>query len=302
MKSFSRFLKENPTRDRGVVITFGRYNPPTIGHEVVFNLAAKAANERSYALKVFMSHTNDRKKNPLTYEQKIDFVKRLFPRYSNYVTESPAKTIIQVVQSLEEDFDHLVLIVGEDRVDEFQKLFNKYNGSEFNFDSMKVISAGRRDPDSEGVEGMSASKMRALAAEGNFNDFAAGLPASTDRKLATELYSAVRSGMGIQESGSNLELDRSLTREKFYAGDLVQKGEAVIIQKTQEEGTVSHIGSNYVIVETAKGKKRCWASDVTRKEEQGAGEEGTDKLVKRYKKDTPGQSTVERTAALLKKR
>lgn len=267
MKSFSRFLKENPVRDRTVVITFGRYNPPTVGHEHVFNLSAQAANRNRADLKIFASHTNDKKKNPLSYEQKVGFIRKIFPRYAKYVQETGDKTIIQVAQSLEKKYDHLILIVGEDRVEDFERIFGDYNGDQFNFETMEVISAGKRDPDSDGVEGTSASRMRELASEGDFNGFLSGLPRSIDQKLATELYNAVRQGMGIQDSGASLELDRSETRESFYSGNLVSEGDAVIISKTKEEGVVDRIGSNYVIVETKdKKKKRCWASDIVRKE------------------------------------
>lgn len=177
------------------VVSFGRFNPITVGHEKLVNKVISEALRRKATPMVFMSHSQDPKKNPLSYEDKINYGRKAFGRA---VIKSKSRTIIEVAKELTGKFDNFVLVVGQDRIKEFEALLNKYNGKEFNFNSIEVVSAGARDPDSEGVEGMSASKMRSLAQEDNFEEFQKGLP----RKLkssAREIYSMVRSGMNLSE-------------------------------------------------------------------------------------------------------
>jgi nicotinic acid mononucleotide adenylyltransferase len=178
-----------------VVLSFGRFNPITVGHEKLVNKVISEALRRKATPMVFMSHSQDTKKNPLSYEDKINYGRKAFGRA---VIKSKSRTIIEVAKELSGKFDNLVIVVGQDRVKEFEDLLNKYNGKEFNFNSIEVVSAGARDPDAEGVEGMSASKMRSIAQEGNFEEFQKGLP----RKLkssAREIYNTVRAGMNLSE-------------------------------------------------------------------------------------------------------
>lgn len=180
------------------VITFGRMNPPTVGHEKLVNEIIKTAIAVKGTPLVYLSKTQDAKKNPLSYDDKIKFGQALFGK--NIIVKSNAKTIIQVAQELQKKgYKDLVMVVGSDRVREFETLLNKYNGKDYTFDSIDIVSAGERDPDSDGVDGMSASKMRALAAEGNFDLFTKGIPTRND-KIRLDLYSAVRKGLGINEA------------------------------------------------------------------------------------------------------
>lgn len=261
MKSFSGYLRESS--QRGVVVTWGRYNPPTTGHETVFNTAAKNANQRRMDLRIFATHTHDAKKNPLPYKMKMDFLRRIFPRYKNYILNSEAKTIIQALVELNKVYSSVVLVVGGDRVKEFQGMMDRVNGKDFTYESIEVVSAGHRDPDAEGIEGMSASKMRALAASGNFREFMQGLPASTTESLGRELYNAIRDGLGLENSSPAVELVRTETRERFYSGDLLSEGD-LVVTKDGTRGKVSYLGANYVIVESNKNKKRHWVQDVTK--------------------------------------
>ena len=178
------------------VFTFGRMNPVTVGHE---KLVAKVLSEAKKAKgdpMVFLSHTQDKKKNPLSYDDKIKFAQKAF---GSVVVKTRAKTIIEVMRSMESKYDNVIMVVGSDRVDSFAKLLDTYNGKDYNFKSIKVISAGERDPDSDDVSGMSASKMRQSAAENALKRFKSGLP----RKLqssASDVLKSVRVGMGLQES------------------------------------------------------------------------------------------------------
>lgn len=189
------FIRVKTMVNKTAVITFGRFNPIQIGHEKLVNKVINEAIQRKATPMVFMSHSQDKKKNPLSYDDKIQYARKAFGKA---VVKSKARTIIEVAKELTGKFDNLVVVVGQDRIKEFDTLLNKYNGKEFNFNSIEVVSAGQRDPDSEGVKGMSASKMRKFAQEGNFDEFKKGLP----RKLvsqAKEIYDAVRSGLNLSE-------------------------------------------------------------------------------------------------------
>jgi nicotinic acid mononucleotide adenylyltransferase len=187
------------------VITFGRFNPPQIGHEKLVNkLISIAAKERGTPL-VYLSHTQDKKKNPLSYQDKLSFAQIAF---GSVVKQSQAKTIMQVAKELQSKFDKLIVVVGQDRVSEFETLLNKYNGSEYKFDEIKIVSAGARDPDADDITGMSASKMRVLAMVGNFEQFKSGLPNKL-KASAEQVYKSVREGMGIMEDYTEEELDEA---------------------------------------------------------------------------------------------
>jgi len=194
-----KYINLEPTireaKNSTAVISFGRMNPITSGHEKLINKVIAEALRIKATPMVFMSHSQDAKKNPLSYSDKVKFARRAFGKV---IVQSKARTIIEVAKELTGKFDHLVVVVGQDRIKEFDTLLNKYNGKEFNFESIDVVSAGARDPDSEGVEGMSASKMRGFAQEGDFENFKKGLP----RKLqssAKAVYDAVRNGMNLSE-------------------------------------------------------------------------------------------------------
>ena len=200
-----------------VVITFGRFNPIQIGHEKLVNKVISEALRRKATPMIFMSHSQDPKKNPLSYENKVNYGRKAFGRA---MIKSKARTIIEVAKELSGKFDNLVLVVGQDRVKDFTDLLNMYNGKEFNFNNIEVVSAGARDPDSESVEGMSASKMRKAAQEGNFEDFQKGLP----KKLmssAREIYNAVRSGMNLTEE--NIEERAQLNVSQRRRRGLIMK-------------------------------------------------------------------------------
>ena len=145
------------------VVGFGRMNPSTTGHEVVASKIATEARKRNAEARLYLSHTTNPKKDPLPYDDKVKFATAAF-KHLVKVINSPARTIIEVAIELEkEGFTEIVVVVGEDRVREFNTLLQKYNGKDFTFDKIEVIKAGDRDPDADDVTGMSASKMRKLA-------------------------------------------------------------------------------------------------------------------------------------------
>lgn len=173
-----------------VVFTFGRLNPPTVGHQKLVDKITSTAKREKADAKVFLSHTQNNKKDPLNYAEKIRFARKAF---GTVIEQSNSKTIIQILQELQKNYTDIVLIVGSDRVSEFSGLLNKYNGGPFEFDSIDVRSAGARDPDAVGVAGMSASKLRALAIQGKFDTFKTGLPKKLSDSDAKDLYDTIRS-------------------------------------------------------------------------------------------------------------
>ena len=196
-------LEEAPNKT--VVLGWGRMNPITVGHEKLVNKIKSVARAEGATPLVYVSHSQDAKKNPLDYDDKIMLAKKAF---GNIIVKSNSRTIIQIMQELQKDFSKVVLVVGQDRIKQFDELLNKYNGKDYNFDSINIVSAGDRDPDSEGVSGMSASKMRAAASQGDFKKFKTGLP----RRLqgdAQDVYDMVRGGMKIAEMME--QLDEALT-------------------------------------------------------------------------------------------
>ena len=186
-------------------ITFGRMNPPTVGHEKLVNKVIAVARTKRSEPRVYLSHTQNPKKDPLKYSQKIKNARAAF---GNVVKQSNIKNIVGIMQSLEkEGIEEVTMVVGSDRVSNFRTFLNKYNGKDYNFKKITVVSAGARDPDAAGVAGMSASKMRALAAAGKEKEFADGAPSGLSVAQKKTLYKDVRKGMNIREEVELLEAE-----------------------------------------------------------------------------------------------
>ena len=195
--------KLNEAAGKTAVIAWGRMNPITIGHEKLVNKVKELARKNKADPKIFLSHSHDAKKNPLSYEDKIELARNAF---GNIIYKSTAKTIIEVLKQLQGQYSSIVLVAGQDRIPEFESLLNKYNGKEYNFNSISVVSAGERDPDADDVTGMSASKLRSLASSGNFEAFKKGLPYKLQAH-AKDVYTLVRGGLKLAEA---VELDETV--------------------------------------------------------------------------------------------
>ena len=293
--SFKQFLVEE---EKTVYFTFGRMNPPTIGHGKVLEALAKKSAKNPY--KVFLSQTKDSKKNPLTYQDKIKAVRKMFPRHARSIMlDKKVKNAMEAASSLyDEGYKNLVMVVGSDRVNEFSTLLKKYNGKDgrhgfYNFKNINVISAGDRDPDAEGATGMSATKMREFARENNFTSFSQGLPKNVSNPDAKKMFNDVRKGMGLKEENEfkrHVQLETvSETREAFVRGELFEVGQDVIIEKTGEVGKIEIIGSNYVIVDINGNRSRQWPEAIEIVEEMKY-DYGSPESVKLMKKMTPGQN------------
>lgn len=296
INSFSEYLVEE---ERVVYFTFGRMNPPTIGHGKLLDILATKSGRNPY--RVYLSQSSDPKKNPLSYSDKIKHTRKMFPKHGRAIMiNKKIKNAMDVLTSLyDEGFRKVVMVVGSDRIREFDILMKKYNGKTsrhgfYNFKSIDVISAGARDPDADGAEGMSASKQRANATANDFTAFAQGLPNNMSNANARRLFNDVRKGMGLKESKDfkrHIQLNSvSDTRESFVQGTLFDLGEQVIIKKTDEVGTITVLGSNYVIVETADRKTRQWLDAVEKIEEKTltpAELKKREKVAKSIERDNP---------------
>jgi hypothetical protein len=293
LKSFSTYL----TEEKGeITFAFGRFNPPTVGHEKLFDKIKSVAKGQ---YRIYGSKSQDPKKNPLNFKQKVKFLRKMFPKHARSVmADGDVRHVMDIAVKLyDQGFTAVNMVAGSDRVKEFETLLNKYNGVKarhgfYEFkDGIKVISAGERDPDAEGVTGMSASKMRAAAVEGDAVTFSKGVPSGYDSK---DLFNAVRKAMGIKESPKfreHVELPKvSKTREQYVEGSLFSTGDTVALKESNDVGTILVCGTNYLVVEFGQWKKRVWLDQVDLVEKCGAGEEGTDELVKTYKKGIPGQT------------
>ena len=269
IKNFSQYLVEE---EREVFFTFGRMNPPTIGHGKVMDALAKKSGKADY--KVFVSQSQDAKKNPLSYSDKIKHTRKMFPKHArNIMVDKSVKTAINAMVALyDQGYKSVTMVVGDDRITEFEVLLKKYNGTKarhgfYNFKNINIVSAGKRDPDATGVEGMSASKQRENASKNDFVSFSQGVPKSMSNPDTRKLFNDVRKGMGLKEASefrNHLELETvSETREKFVAGELFEVGDMVVVKESDEVATISVLGANYVIVETNDGKKmRKWLESV----------------------------------------
>ena len=182
-----------------LTIVFGRFNPPTVGHEKLLQAAEKAAIGGE--LKIYPSRTNDPKKNPIDPDMKISYMKKMFPDYEEQIINDPEMVSIfnVLVTAAEDGYKNINIVVGADRQAEFENLANKYNGELYDFKEIRVISAGVRDADAEGVEGMSASKMRKAVQDDDFDAFRRGMPKKLNNADTQALFDAVRTGMGTKK-------------------------------------------------------------------------------------------------------
>ena len=189
-------FKQKPPKQ--VAFAFGRMNPPTIGHARLINTVARAAQGGDYW--IFLSHTQDGKKNPLNYQDKVEFIKAMFPQHAEHISYGSLRTIMEIMEFLyHHNYTDVIYVCGNDRLPAFQELLNKYNGVEggktyYKFNSIKVVSSGPRDPDDDGVAGASASAARAAAQAGDFEEFK---KITGSGKYARQLFNKTRQGLNI---------------------------------------------------------------------------------------------------------
>ena len=231
-----------------IVFTFGRMNPPTIGHEKLANKIKAVAKKENADARIYLSHTQNPTKDPLSYKQKLAFAKKAF----GIAHKSNAKQIFQILKEIyEEGYTDIWMVVGSDRVKEFDTLIKKYNGrGDYKFDSINVISAGQRDPDAKGVEGMSGTKLRAIAKAGDFDTFkqaAASKLSDRDKKKMMDMVQKALKEAMEEEHNSRFDKFSSYVPEDFDA--LVE--EAVKTIKVGES-SVGAKETSYALVKERK--------------------------------------------------
>ena len=345
VRSFEQFLE---AKQKTVVFSFGRLNPPTVGHQKLLQKIIQTAQRMSGQPMMFVSYSQDAKKNPLTAKQKIAYIKKMFPKEARQLKlqDNPKlRNAMDIATELNGKYDNLVMVVGSDRVKDFKTLLNKYNGVDsrhgyYKYDNIQIVSAGERDPDAEGVAGMSASKMRAAAASGDYDSFTLGLPSGFDGE---KLFKDIRLGMNIKEQLKPfkpiVEMNSmELIREQYFQNLIYNIGDWVKDSKTGVTGEVVKRGTNYItLVQEDFTLHKVWLEDVETVEQQNnklpeainflknrnlweklqrerlpskseAGEKedshkkewGTKELTNRNKKITPGESVKESKDALKK--
>lgn len=180
-----------------VVFTWGRFNPPTIGHEKLIEKVAEIAGRDDYF--IYPTHTQKKPKDPLASDRKVEWMRLIYPTHAKHIIyDKEINTFIKLLQKLQLDYDNVVWVAGSDRVSAYQDILEKYNGTEFSFRSVECVSAGQRDPDAEGAAGMSASKMREAAKKIKTTEFASGIPNTLSLSQKLELMEEVRNGMGLK--------------------------------------------------------------------------------------------------------
>jgi hypothetical protein len=271
---------------KGVTVVFGRFNPPTTGHKKLLDSASNIS--AGAELRVYPSRSQDPKKNPLDPSTKIEYMKKMFPKYEeNIIDDENMKSIFDVLKTADEEgFTDVTIVVGADRLGEFKNLANKYNGDLYTFDMINVVSAGERDADAEGVEGMSASKMRKAAVDNDFETFKSGTPKSLGPEETKNLFNALRKSMRVSTKESyNLweiapKFDFKSLRENYVGGVIYRIGDLVENLNTGLVGRIIRRGTNHLICVTRENYMfKSWIRDVM---------EYTEKRVDR-KMRTPGK-------------
>ena len=257
-QSKTRAVNEALDKKNKLIFAFGRFNPPTTGHgklmrEVIIQARKNNANHVVYA-----SASQDKRKNPLDVNTKVKFMKKMFPQNKIQAAGGSQRTFMEILKFYDKMYGEIIMIAGSDRINEFQKLSDKYNGKDYNYKSIKVVSSGERDPDAEGVTGMSASKMRDMANNDDYRNFKKGVVGLSDNDTKA-LFNAVKKGMGVNETFANFlnnDLREEYHQEKiFNVGDMVEHMDG-------SKGMVVRRGSNYVSYEDDGLIKKAWLYDL----------------------------------------
>ena len=251
-----------------LTIAFGRFNPPTTGHEKLLDTVASSSDDNDYM--IIPSRTQDKKKNPLDADTKVSVMQKMFPKHKDkIVNDANNKTIFDVLKKAHTDgYANVRILGGADRVKEFEKLTNNYNGKLYQFDNLEIKSAGDRDPDSDDVTGMSASKQRKAAAEGDIKTFMKGVPKSLNQKDAEELFKKIRTAMNVKEGFNMWEIapkfDWKGLRDNYVQEKIYRVGQMVENMNNGLIGRIIRRGANHLICVTEENLMfKSWIKDVS---------------------------------------
>ena len=267
-QSEARAVGEALDKANKLIFAFGRFNPPTTGHAKLMKEVITQARKNNANHIVYASASTDRRSNPLDVNTKVKFMKKMFPQNNIKAAGRTERTFMEVLKFYNKMYGEIIMIAGSDRVREFQALADKYNGKDYNYKSIKLVSSGERDPDAEGVLGMSASKMREMAKNNDYRNFKSGVTGLSDSETR-ELFNAVKKGMGIREDIEsftnflNNDLREEYHQERvFNVGDMVEHMDGTM-------GMIVRRGSNYVSMEGDDGLiKKAWLYDIQSLEEE----------------------------------
>ena len=262
-----------------LTIAFGRFNPPTTGHEKLLDNVASSSDDDDYI--IVPSRSQDAKKNPLDANMKVSVMQKMFPKHkSKIVNDESNRTIFDVLKKAHTDgYAGVRIVGGADRVAEFEKLASNYNGKLYQFDNLEVMSAGERDPDSDDVTGMSASKQRKAAAENDIKTFMKGVPKSLSQKDAEQLFKKIRSSMNIKEGWNLWEIapkfDWKGLRENYISEKVFRVGQMVENMNNGLVGRIIRRGANHLICVTEdKIMFKSWLKDITEAVVNGTDQSG----------------------------
>ena len=275
-------------KTRGTLtLAFGRFNPPHAGHGKLMDVAAQSVQNEGDDYIIVPSRTNDPKKNPLDADSKVDVMRQLFPQHSSRIVNDPQNTtIFDVLKKAHNDgYTNVNIVAGDDRVKQFDKLSQNYNGSLYDFENLQTLSSGERDDDSEGMEGYSASRMRLAAMEGDFKTFYKNLHQEVqneetgeiefvplmDRKNAKQYFSTIRQTMGAEEVNECWNIweiapkeDLINLREAYVKKEIFDIGTKVEDVTTGLTGRIIRRGANHLICVTEDEMMfKSWVKDVT---------------------------------------
>ena len=260
MKQYRQFLKEMPSKT--IVFAFGRFSPPTTGHELLVKAVKKIASSNNADHIIYASRTQDKKKNPLSVDKKIHYLNLMFPQSNFKAANDAERTFMEVAKELNKKYKNLIMVAGSDRVASFEKLLNQYNGVDYNYDSIQVISAGERDPDADDASGMSGTKMRDLAKDNDYDAFKKGLPASVRDIDGKRLMNDVRLGMGLDAIKEQLVISIDSLREQYHSKEIFKVGDSVISNDCLFE--IVNRGCNYLtLIDIHGNTTRKWIQEVT---------------------------------------
>ena len=276
MKDYKQLIKELPSKT--VVMAFGRFNPPTTGHELLIKAVKKLAQQKNADHVIYASRTQDAKKNPLSVDKKVKYLRLMFKNTNFAAADTQVRTFIEAAKVLNKRYKNIVMVAGSDRVQEFKRLLNTYNGKEFKFDTIEVISAGERDPDADDATGMSASKMRAIAVKGNYAEFKKGLPSTVRDIDGKRLMNDIRDGMKLEPIKEQIVLVKDDLREQYFRGEIFNEGD--LVESDGCQYTIVKRGSNHLLLREESGDLVSkWIQDVQPLEEE-MNEELTTKTLK----------------------
>ena len=264
----TRAVQEALDNSKKLIFAFGRFNPPTIGHAKLMREVITQARRNNANHIVYASASQDKRSNPLDVRTKVKFMQKMFRQNKIKAAGGTQRTFMEILKFYNKMYGEIVMVAGSDRINEFQKLADKYNGRDYDYKSIKVVSSGERDPDAEGITGMSASKMREMAKNDDYRSFKKGVVSLSDSDTKA-LFNAVKKGMDIRESyvGKFTDFVNNDIREEYHQERIFNIGD-IIEHIDGSKGMVVRRGANYVSYESDGIIKKAWLYDVSMCEEQ----------------------------------